>query len=119
MIDKTFKKNWLEAVLPMSCQGFKSQGVNRGPGDRISNHFHLRFSHSFGLYRNISRSLNGVCAISAGPPAFERRKSSNAHTITFGPHGSDSNDFKKCLHISLGALDHGITFEIKGQKQAV
>lgn len=77
------------------------------------------FIDGFGLYRNMYRSLTGVYIMSAALTIDERKKSSNAHTVTLGPHGSDLKEVMTCLRTSLGALDRGSILEINEEKQAV
>lgn len=77
------------------------------------------FVDDFGLYRNMYRSVTGVYAMPAGLSIEDRQRSSNAYTVTFGPHGSDFDEVMGCLQTSLGALDWGSVFEMNGRKQSI
>ena len=72
------------------------------------------FIDDFKLYRNMYCSLTGVYAIPAALSTINRQKSSNAHTLTLGPHGSNFNMVLSCLQTSLRALDCGKLVEING-----
>ena len=58
------------------------------------------------------RLLTGVYVMPARLSTLERKKSSNAHILTFGPHRFDFNNVLNYLQNSLKALDYNNMLKI-------
>ncbi|EME77041.1 uncharacterized protein MYCFIDRAFT_84721 [Pseudocercospora fijiensis CIRAD86] len=68
---------------------------------------YLMFMDSFGLYRNMRRSLMGWYITLAGLTMQERNRTSNMIPFTLGPHGSNTEDVIEAIAPCLRALEAG------------
>lgn len=73
----------------------------------------LSFINTFGLYRNIYRSLIGIYYIPAAMNTRKRTRRTNCFALTLGPHRSNFLDIVKALRLLI-ALDRSIEVRILG-----
>jgi hypothetical protein len=74
----------------------------------------LLFIDGFGIHRNMYRSLKGFYVTPANLSYSERRKISNAFTLTLGPHGANMSDITASFQEAFSSLERGIIVDING-----
>lgn len=67
----------------------------------------ITFIDSFGLYRNMYRSLIGFYIILAGLSFYERTRRTNVLALTLGPYGSNMDAVVRAIGLLLRQLDDG------------
>lgn len=73
----------------------------------------LSFINTFGLYRNVYRTLIGMYYIPAAMNTRKRTRRTNCFILTLGLYRSNFSDIVKALGL-LTALDRGIEVYILG-----
>lgn len=77
----------------------------------------LTFIDSFGLYRNVYRSLIGFYYILAGINQYKRARRANIFLVTLGPYGSNFADIVKVIREKgLKALNRSIEINIDRER---
>jgi hypothetical protein len=79
----------------------------------------LMFIDDFGLYHNMYRALTGIYIMPTDLLIRERKRPTNAHTLTLGPHGASFKDIITTLYTSVKALNDGCLLRINGVDQLV
>lgn len=73
----------------------------------------LSFINTFGLYRNVYRSLIGIYYIPTSMNTRKRTRRANCFALTLGPYRSNFPDVVKALSL-LAGLDRSIEVQILG-----
>jgi hypothetical protein len=79
----------------------------------------LLFIDGFGIHRNMYRSLKGFYITPANLSYSERRKISNAFTLTLGPHGANMSDVTASFKEPFRSFEKGIIMDINGIEATV